>query len=216
MSPRRRSSLLAVLLAAGLSACGARDPEPRSAAGPSATDPAHEPADPPTLRLPGGARPVRYRASLEVDPAATSFRGHIEIDVEVARASERLWLNAQQLTVEKAALRRGGRDVPLDARASGRSFIELVGRIPAGPSTLVLDYTGVQDVGLQNGMRRYTEAGDWYVFTHFEPDDARRVFPSFDEPGFKVPWQIDLTVPATPAVSSSADAYFSASVTTVE
>ncbi|HTE55291.1 MAG TPA: M1 family aminopeptidase [Kofleriaceae bacterium] len=201
MSPTRAgwsSVFIALLLA---SACGARDPESGVAGtGPRASDPpraSDAPAgDAPALRLPRGAAPLRYRASLEVDPSATSFRGHIEIDVTVKRAADRLWLNAHRLTVEKAVLRRGGADTPLTAAASGRSFLSLAGAIPAGESTLVLDYTGVQDVGLSNGMSRYTEAGDWYVVTHFEPDDARRVFPSFDEPGFKVPWQVDLTVPA--------------------
>ncbi len=36
------------------------------------------------------------------------------------------------------------------------------------------------------------ERGDWYIFTQFEPLGARRVFPCFDEPSFKVPWQLTL------------------------
>jgi alanyl aminopeptidase len=64
----------------------------------------------------------------------------------------------------------------------------LRGEVPPGDATLVIDYTGVQDVG------RFADApqrrrGD-YVVTHFEPIGARRVFPSFDEPAFKVPWQL--------------------------
>jgi alanyl aminopeptidase len=150
----------------------------------------------PTLRLPGDAAPLAYRASLEVDPAATSFGGHIEIDVDVKRDLDQLWLNAQALTIEKAVLRRGGVETPLVAAAQPRNFVALRGAVPAGSATLVIDYKGVQDVGLSNGMGRYTDSGDWYVVTHFEPSDARRVFPSFDEPAFKVPWQLDLTVPA--------------------
>jgi alanyl aminopeptidase len=36
--------------------------------------------------------------------------------------------------------------------------------------------------------------GEWYIFSQLEASDARRVFPCFDEPGFKVPFQVTLTV----------------------
>ena len=35
----------------------------------------------------------------------------------------------------------------------------------------------------------------WYAMTQFEPVGARLAFPLFDEPGFKVPWSLTLTVP---------------------
>jgi alanyl aminopeptidase len=189
----RKISLFATLLVAA--ACGSQDRP--IASGPGGHEPAPSAPDgrAPTLRLPDDAAPRAYRASLEIDPKATSFRGHIEIDVTVKRAVDQLWLNAQDLTIEKAALRQGRREIQLTAAPQPRSFVALRGEIAAGEATLVLEYTGKQDVSLANGMGRYTDAGDWYVVTHFEPDDARRVFPCFDEPGFKVPWQLELTVP---------------------
>src|SRR5439155_27372925 len=45
-----------------------------------------------------------------------------------------------------------------------------------------------------DGASKQREGGDWYVYTHFEPIAARRVFPCFDEPSFKVPWQLTLKV----------------------
>ena len=175
------------------SACGSRDTEPRGSSGspPGPTTP-----DAPTLRLPGDVAPVRYRVGLEIDPAAKTFRGHMEIDVKVARAAQQMWLNGRGLTIEKAVLRGSGGERALTAADAPRGFLLLRGAIREGDATLVIDYTGAQDVGFSNGMGRYTDDGDWYVVTHFEPDDARRVFPCFDEPSFKVPWQLELTVPA--------------------
>jgi cytosol alanyl aminopeptidase len=180
-----------------LAACGAREAEPRAAGEPSEARPSEvapgSQAAP--LRLPEVAVPLGYRAGLEVDPSATSFRGHIEIDVDVNAATDTIWLNAQYLRLQKAALRRGGASTALEIDPAPRNVVALRGKIPAGKATLVVDYTGKQDVALRNGMGRYFEAGDWYVVTHFEPADARRVFPCFDDPRFKVPWQLELTVP---------------------
>src|SRR5262249_44002046 len=71
---------------------------------------------------------------------------------------------------------------------------------PVPPSTAPVppsvDYTGAESDSASLGMLRREDRGDHYLVTTFEPDGARRVFPCFDEPGFKVPWTIDLTVPA--------------------
>ena len=55
-----------------------------------------------------------------------------------------------------------------------------------------LVYTGKLSSSDVNGATRQKEGGDWYAFTQFEPIDARRAFPCFDEPTFKVPWQLTL------------------------
>jgi alanyl aminopeptidase len=43
----------------------------------------------------------------------------------------------------------------------------------------------------------------WYVYSQFEPTDARRAFPCFDEPQFKVPWQFTLHVKRTDLAASN-------------
>ena len=160
---------------------------------------AKAPEPPPTLRLPDVATPNRYRASLEIDPASTTFKGHIEIDVSVARMLDVLWLNGQDLTVQRASLRRAGGDVPLTADVQPRNFIGLRGQIPPGDGTIIVDYMGKQYPSYSNGLQKTPDGGDDYVVTHFEPIGARRVFPCFDEPSYKVSWQLEMTVPANDA-----------------
>ncbi|MFL6245989.1 MAG: M1 family metallopeptidase, partial [Thermoanaerobaculia bacterium] len=55
-----------------------------------------------------------------------------------------------------------------------------------------------------------TKDGAPYLFTQFEAIDARKAFPCWDEPGFKIPYQVTLTIPEqfdavmnTPVVSET-------------
>jgi puromycin-sensitive aminopeptidase len=61
----------------------------------------------------------------------------------------------------------------------------------AGQATLELAYAGTFSPGLR-GLYASAEV----AVTQFEAADARRVFPCFDEPAFKAPWQVTLTAPA--------------------
>src|SRR2546423_2041973 len=67
---------------------------------------------PPKLRLDDAARPTHYTARVTVDPAQPTFKGAIDIDVKVARATDVLWLNGVELTVDKAAFTVGGETTP--------------------------------------------------------------------------------------------------------
>src|ERR1700738_2970367 len=42
------------------------------------------------------------------------------------------------------------------------------------------------------GLCRKQGRGDWYLISQFESPYARLAFPCFDEPSFKVPWQVTL------------------------
>ncbi|MFT3912881.1 MAG: M1 family metallopeptidase [Anaeromyxobacteraceae bacterium] len=55
-------------------------------------------------------------------------------------------------------------------------------------------FTGEVDRVRSRGLYAVAE-GDWYAYTFFEPVDARRAFPCFDEPWAKIPWRLTLRVP---------------------
>jgi len=164
---------------------------------------------PPALRLADTVRPLRYAAELTVKPEETTFRGTIDIEIEVQRPTSVVWLNARFLNVDSALI--DGRAAQIVA--GGDDFVGLRPEAPlaAGRTSLRIEYRGELSDRDTAGAFRQREAGEWYVYTQGEPIYARRVFPCFDEPGYKVPWQLSLVVAAshlavsnTPAIAEEA------------
>jgi alanyl aminopeptidase len=63
-----------------------------------------------------------------------------------------------------------------------------------GAYTLDIDFTNRFSTQAQ-GLYRLETGGESYCFTQLESDDARKSFPCWDEPSFKIPYQLTLTVP---------------------
>lgn len=153
---------------------------------------------PPTLRLPEDARPVRYELDLTVDPTQTTFEGQVRIALTLAKSTSLLWLNATGLTILAASVEVSGKSLPARSVPGGEDFLGFAVDQAIGPglATLVVSYTGPIDETRSRGLYRVREAdGDWYAYTFFEPIDARRMVPCFDEPSAKVPWKLRLHVP---------------------
>ncbi|MFL5438155.1 MAG: M1 family metallopeptidase, partial [Myxococcales bacterium] len=151
---------------------------------------------PPTLRLPDTARPVRYRPTLTLVPDRDDFDGTIEIDVEAREPLRVLWLNADELTVRKAEALVDGKPVAGHVYPQPKDFVGIGfdPPLPAGPSTVRLEYAGRISRRDTGGIIKTQEAGNWYITSHFEPIDARRAYPCFDEPSYKVPWELAIRV----------------------
>jgi alanyl aminopeptidase len=191
--------------ALALAAC----PAPAPVAPPRPTPSASEPATalPPPRddgHLPALATPLHYALSFDIDPRTTTFAGSARIDVELPAKTSHVVLNGHALVISDARALVG--DVPHPARASYRAAHgarpdnaeELVltfdPPLEAGRATLAITYSAPFDQEL-SGLYRVADGGNWYAFTQFEATDARRAFPCFDEPGFKVPFGVTVTVP---------------------
>ncbi|MBL8201385.1 MAG: M1 family metallopeptidase [Chromatiales bacterium] len=158
---------------------------------------------PPPGRLSAAARPVAYALDLTILPDQDEFTGRAAITVEIAAPTRVLYLHGNGLTVRSAAFEpRGGRSqagtwTAMDA--TGVARLEFATPVPAGAGTLRFDYTApFGKAGA--GLYKSEIAGEAYTFTQFQPIDARRMFPGFDEPGFKTPFDIAVTTRTANAV----------------
>lgn len=164
-------------------------------------------ASPPKLRLDDAARPTRYAARISVNPADPTFKGSIDIDLKISRATDTLWLNATELTIEKATLTVGGATLPARVLPGGDDFVGFGFDKPVQPGVarLHVEWKGKLSRTDDRGLFAQKEGDRWYAITQFEAIFARRVFPCYDEPGIKVPWQLTLEVPkALVALSNTA------------
>jgi aminopeptidase N len=147
-------------------------------------------------------KPVRYAVALDVDPREARFRGQVTIEVDLQEATSHIVMHGRDLHVTRAVVKAGGQEqnAQVTARApyGGTRPEELVlalpEKLPPGRATLEITY----DAPFANdlaGIYRVQDGGRWYAFSQFEAMDARRAFPCFDEPGFKTPWDVRITVP---------------------
>ncbi len=148
---------------------------------------------PPTLRLPGNTKPLSVALDLVLDPNATAFTGVVTIEVEVLQPTRTLWLNAKDLTLTAVTL--NGQVPRVIDVSSDFVGLEFKDPLPVGKATLRIAYEGSIDRDKAQGIYSTAEAsGERYIYTFFEPLDARRAFPCFDQPDAKVPWRLTLHV----------------------
>ncbi len=168
-------------------------------------------------RLPGGVHPEHYSLVLTPDLKTATFKGEETIDVVMERPSTTITLNAAEvkfdsvtITVPKSTVisnapmsevkgdTRGTTtqiaQVSLDEEKQQATFTFPRG-IPSGRVSLVIRYTGILNDQLRGFYLSKTKTRN-YAVTQFEPTDARRAFPSFDEPAQKATYDISLVVDA--------------------
>jgi alanyl aminopeptidase len=152
----------------------------------------------PEGKLPEGVRPTSYRLSLTIIPQEETFSGTVVIGIELDEPSNTIWMHGQNLNVTAIHAAHATARIPgrwEQKTSDGVVRVELGEALPAGRSTLHIEYTAGFDTPLR-GLYRVESGGDAYAFTQFESISARLAFPCFDEPRFKTPFDVTLTVPA--------------------
>ncbi len=147
-------------------------------------------------RLPSTVVPDHYTLTLTPDLKAATFTGTESIDVSIKQPVKAITLNAVEIAFQSVAITEGSdhqaATISLDNDKEQATFT-FAHELPAGKATLAIHYTGI----LNNELRGFylsKTARRNYAVTQFESTDARRAFPSFDEPAFKATFSIALVI----------------------
>jgi len=165
-----------------------------------------------SYRLPTTVVPSRYDLRLEPDLETAAFAGEETVTVQVREPVSQVLLNAADLRIETVTAAGPGGvlegTVTLEPAAE-RARLGFPRQLEPGEWRLTLRFGGTLNERLR-GFYRSTykdAAGVAHVLatTQFEPTDARRAFPCWDEPAFKAVFAVTLVVPeGWAAVSNSA------------
>lgn len=149
-------------------------------------------------KLPEGVAPRLYDVHLTLDPNATEFQGVADVAIDLLEPHAVIVLHADALEMERIEVHGGdgrGRTVRAEAHPDTATLhLAVDPPLPSGVSSLHFVYRAPYASDLA-GIYRVDNDGRSYVFSQFQPIAARRAFPCFDEPRFKAPIQMTLSVP---------------------
>jgi aminopeptidase N len=155
-------------------------------------------------QLPTNVRPIHYTIKAVPDAATLSFGATATIDIEVLEPTDSITLNAVDLsfgavTLADAAgttIQAARTDIDAGKQIATFRFAETV---RPGRYRVTAAYSGkinTQAAGLFALDYESPEGRKRALYTQFEAPDARRFFPGWDEPNFRTPYDLTVTVPA--------------------
>ncbi|MBI2022577.1 hypothetical protein HYS97_01875, partial [Candidatus Daviesbacteria bacterium] len=164
-----------------------------------------------SVRLPAHIKPERYQLMLRPDLENFTFSGEETIELILEREAKEITLHSQEIEIESAEFIHQGKTnfaskityQPEDETAT----FNFPKSLKKGKGELVLKFKGILNDKLRGFYRsRYSHEGQdkYLATTQFEATDARRAFPSFDEPSKKAIFDVTLMIPAnTIAISNT-------------
>ena len=158
-------------------------------------------------RLPSGVTPTHYTLWFAPDLEHATFRGRETIEINVQRQTPTITLNAAEIAFGNVTIDAGGRmqtaQVALDGK-NEMATLTVPQPVAAGRASIQITYTGILNDQLR-GFYLSKANGRRYAVTQMEATDARRAFPSWDEPAYKATFDMSLMIDsADTAISNGA------------
>jgi aminopeptidase N len=147
-------------------------------------------------RLPQTVRPEHYTLTLTPDLNVATFAGVETIEVSLTEPANAIVLNSAEIAFQSVTVAANGKQQTATVTSDKdreQSTFTVPDQLPAGKATLSIAYTGILN-GELRGFYLSKTAKRNYAVTQFESTDARRAFPSFDEPAFKATYDVSLVI----------------------
>jgi aminopeptidase N len=144
-------------------------------------------------RLPEVARPENYKLTFTPDLDKAKFEGDETIAIRVLNPTSKITLNAADIDFHNVTITGGG--MMQTAKVTPDKDKEMVvltveKPLAEGPATIHITYTGILNDEMRGLYLGKDDQGRKYAASQFEATDARRAFPSFDEPDYKATFDI--------------------------
>jgi len=144
-------------------------------------------------RLPETARPENYKLTFTPDLENAKFEGDETITLRVLKPTSEITLNAVDIDFHEVTIASGGttqKATVAPDKEKEMVVLSVEKPLATGPSTIHITYTGVLNSEMRGLYLGKDDQGRKYAATQFEATDARRAFPSFDEPDYKATFDI--------------------------
>lgn len=144
-------------------------------------------------RLPRVARPENYKLTFTPDLEKATFEGDETIAIEVLQPTSEITLNSADIDFHEVSITSNG--TTQKASVTPEKEKEMVTltvekSLTPGPASIHITYSGILNSEMRGLYLGKDDHGRKYAATQFEATDARRAFPSFDEPGYKATFDI--------------------------
>ncbi len=164
-----------------------------------------------THRLPAHVKPERYKIMLKPNLESFTFEGEETISLLLEKSTKQITLHSTDIEIEAVEWVHRGREswggkVVYNRKTETATF-SFPKNLEKGKGELKLKFKGILNDKMRGFYRSKYSVGevDYHLATtQFESTDARRAFPSFDEPSQKAIFDVTLMIPAnTVAISNT-------------
>lgn len=140
--------------------------------------------------------PVEQSITLKLDADSRDYSGSTVVVLNVQEPAQSFQFHALGLSFEKLELEQSGNLIPAKFDMGDWEVVTVTTTQPlaVGEAVLRISFTNSFDTTAISLYRMETE-GQGYCYTQMEADDAREAFPCWDEPTFKIPYQMTISVP---------------------
>jgi aminopeptidase N/puromycin-sensitive aminopeptidase len=144
-------------------------------------------------RLPEVARPENYKLTFTPNLETATFQGDETISIRVLKPTSEITLNAADIDIHEATITSGGTTQKVSGtcdKEKEEALLTVEKPLAPGAATIHITYAGKLNDEMRGLYLGKDDQGRKYAASQFEATDARRAFPSFDEPDYKATFDI--------------------------